>query len=137
MNEKIRISSPTKLGERNDSAGCGYYGAKRGARKHYGRDYEGKPGQDVFCPIDSGKIVRFNKPYVGDLDGVDIEGEHISIRLFYVKVFPHMLGAYVKRWDSIGTMQDVSIHYSDNMTPHVHLRIDSIDPEMLENGTHS
>jgi hypothetical protein len=132
MKDFIRITSPTGLGERNDSEGFGYYGAPRGKRIHLGRDYEGVPGQDVYCPIESGKIVREAPPYeFSKFKGILIQGKHIAVKMFYLDPWEHLIGKYVKRYDIIGIMQDISERYN-GMTPHVHLKIDSIDPELLQ-----
>jgi hypothetical protein len=113
--------------------GLGYYGAPRGKfRKHNGTDFLCIPGQSVYCPIESGKVVRRAKPYSDDqYQGCLIEGKNISIKLFYVDVWEHMIGTYVKRNDEIGIAQDISAKYGSSMKPHVHLTITSIDPELL------
>lgn len=122
------------MGLRNDTAGFGYYGAPRGfGRKHNGKDYLCKPGQDVYCPIDSGKIVRRARPYNDDTyQGVLIEGRHITVMLFYVDIWEFCVGKYVKRDEVIGIAQDITNKYSDQMKPHIHLTVVSVDPEFLE-----
>jgi len=130
--DEIRITSPTGMGERNDPGGFGFYGAKRGKSLHKGRDYKCVPGQDVVCPIKDGKIVREANPYVNSsFKGVLIQGQHIAVKLFYVNPWAHKIGKYIKRGESFGDAQDISQRYED-VTPHIHLQIDSLDPEMLE-----
>jgi hypothetical protein len=133
MKEEIRISSPTRLGVRSDSEGLGFYGAPRGKhRKHNGTDWLCIPGEDIYCPIDSGKIVRRARPYSDDkYQGCLIEGSFISVMLFYVDVWEHAIGEYVGRGEPIGIAQDISEKYGSAMKPHIHLTIKSIDPEYL------
>ena len=132
VKDEIRITSCTGMGIRNDSKGLGHYGAKRGRRKHYGEDHEGVPGQDVFCPIHSGKLVRKSCPSNDpNFSGVLIEGKHISVKMFYVDPWMHLMGKKVKRGDIIGILQDVRDKYGKKMKPHVHLRVNSIDPNLL------
>ena len=134
MREEIRISSPTHLGIRNDPSGMGYFGAPRGKyRKHNGTDYLCRPGQDIYCPVHMGKIIRRTKPY-NDLNysGVYIEGLHISVMMFYIDIWEWLIGTYVNRDDKIGMAQDISEEYGKPMKPHIHLTITSLDPELLE-----
>ena len=132
MKTEIIITSPTGLGLRNDQEGLGHYGAPRGKRKHRGYDFLCTPGQDVVCPVEFGKIIRVAYP---DNDtqylGVEIRGPHISIKLFYCDPWLSLIGKWVKRGETIAIAQDVSNKYGKKMKPHVHLRITSIDPEML------
>jgi hypothetical protein len=121
MKEEIRISSPTRLGVRSDPDGFGYYGAPRGKhRKHNGTDYICAAGQDIYCPILSGKIVR------------RALGKHIAVMLFYFDVWEHLIGKYVNRGEEMGLAQDISQKYGGSMKPHIHLTVVSIDPEYLE-----
>lgn len=45
------LVNPTKLGLREDSAGSGRFGAKRGNRQHSGYDFLCKPGQISECSL--------------------------------------------------------------------------------------
>jgi hypothetical protein len=134
MKEEIRISSPTRLGVRSDPDGFGYYGAPRGKhRKHNGTDYICAAGQDIYCPILSGKIVRRAFPYNDtEYQGALIEGKHIAVMLFYFDVWEHLIGKYVNRGEEMGLAQDISQKYGGSMKPHIHLTVVSIDPEYLE-----
>jgi hypothetical protein len=134
VKEEIRISSPTLLGMRSDPDGFGYYGAPRGKhRKHNGTDYICEPGQDIYCPLISGKIVRKAFPYNDrEFKGVLIEGKHIAVMLFYVDPWEFLIGEYVNRGDELGMAQDISQKYGGSMKPHIHLTIVSIDPEYLK-----
>jgi len=133
MKEETRISSPTGLGIRNDPDGFGWYGAPRGKRKHQGKDYLCAPGQDIYFPLESGKITRIAYPYNDhDYQGVLIEARYISIKMFYFEVWPHLIGKYLKRDEVIGMAQDISKKYGGQMEAHIHLSVVSIDPEFLE-----
>ena len=137
MKEEIRISSPTHLGVRSDPSGFGYFGAprKRGRKytKHNGTDYLCKPGQNIYCPIYEGKIVRRAFPYDDhEYEGLLIEGLHISVMLFYVDVWDWLLNQYVRRDDNIGIAQDITKKYGEPMKPHVHLTVTALDPELLK-----
>ena len=133
MKEEIRVSSPTGLGLRSDTEGFGFFGAPRGRhRKHTGMDYICAPGQDVLCPIISGKIVRRATPFADSkFSGVVIEGSHITIKMFYCDVWEHLIGTYANRGDEIAIAQDVSEKYGQEMQPHIHLAVTAIDPEIL------
>ena len=60
-----------------------------------------------------------------------IEGEHISVMLFYVDIWAHLIGKYLARDEILGVAQDISQKYGGQMKPHVHLTVVSIDPEYL------
>jgi hypothetical protein len=132
---------------RNDAAGLGHYGAPRGSRRHDGVDYEIKPGAEVYAPC-TGKITRFARPYASDqYSGVEIRGKAAVVVLFYLKpclyrkvgealVYSEqdIVGATVKEGDVVGIAQDVTARYPGlGMTPHVHMRISSFDPERCMN----
>lgn len=125
--------SPTGKGTRGlDKYGSGAYGAGRGNRIHRGADYICVPGQDVVSPV-SGTVIRAARPYRGDdYSGLLIRSPDIEIKLFYLKPLSRIIGANVKAGEKIGVAQDISKKYP-GMTPHIHLQIDSIDPELLIN----
>lgn len=129
----MKLISPTGKGIRNDRMGFGHYGASRGKRIHQGTDFVCTPGQDVVCPIPAGKIVRTAKPYDDDdsYSGCVIQGSDIVVKLFYVHVWAHMIGQYVKQGDPVGQAQDISAKYGAEMIPHIHLAIVGLDPEIL------
>jgi len=130
--EEMIIISPTAKGIRKiDAFGSGQYGALRGDRLHQGTDYECEPGQLVFSPID-GTIVREARPYPdGDYSGVLIQGKQVAVKLFYFLPDKKLIGKNVKAMDIIGRAQDISLRYGQGMTPHIHLEIVSIDPELF------
>ena len=122
--------SPTGKGIRNDSEGHGAYGASRGGRVHRGTDYICEPGQIVVAPI-SGTVMRVAKPYSNEAySGLFIQGEKMAVKLFYFT--PNVLiGEGVEMGEPIGTAQDISKLHGPAMVPHIHLEIDSIDPEIF------
>ena len=129
---------PTQGGIRNDSGGAGYYGAprKKGVTgmkyRHQGTDYACEPGEPVRSPC-TGRIIRRANPYVdGPLKGVLIESKRAAMKLFYVDPKPELIGEVIQQGQIIGTAQDVSLRYpASGVTPHVHLQITSLDPEVL------
>ena len=129
------IYSPTKLGIRNDSKGSGHYGARRGVRRHNGTDFEAVPGQDVWCPINEGKISKENYPYPElSYHGFTIRNKDIEIVLFYCKVLPGLVGQHVFKGQIIAKAEDISKKWGKEMTPHIHLGIKSINPELFLKG---
>lgn len=125
------MRSPTKLGRRlQDKWGSGAYGEGRGARPHRGTDYIVIPGASVYAPI-NGIMVREAKPYVSSLySGCVIRGENMEIKMFYFLPKPELIGTRVKEGDVIGVAQDIAAKYP-GMTPHIHLEISSINPEIF------
>lgn len=127
----IPMISPTGKGIRvHDARGSGLYGAKRGGRRHGGCDYVCEPGQAVVAPI-SGIVTRKAKPYAADkYGGLIIQGEHMTIKMFYLDPDGYLIGQAVKQGDVIGKAQDISKKYQF-ITPHIHLQVESVDPEIF------
>lgn len=125
--------SPTGHSVRGlDKHGSGSYGAGRGNKLHKGADYICIPGQDIVSPI-KGVVVREARPYAdSDYSGLVILGMEIKIKLFYLKPNLELIGMPVNTGDTIGVAQNISKRYS-GMTPHIHLEIVSINPEILIN----
>lgn len=115
---------------RVDKWGAGQYGQPRGRKLHKGGDYICEPGQSVVAPI-AGLIIRRARPYKkGKFSGLLIQGRHIALKMFYFKPTANIIGHYVHQGDKIGEAQDISEKYP-GMIPHIHVRIDSADPEIL------
>jgi len=123
--------SPTTQGiRRADKWGNGEYGQARGEKLHKGGDYICEPGQSVVSPI-AGLVIRRARPYrKGKFSGLLIQGRHIAVKMFYLKPEKNIIGRYVHQGDTVGIAQDISEKYP-GMTPHIHVRIDSADPEIL------
>ncbi|KAI1898589.1 hypothetical protein AGOR_G00073950 [Albula goreensis] len=69
--------------------GCGNYGASRGggARKHLGLDIVCADGATVYAPFDvtlGGRAVPYKKNNAIN-DGINLKGEGLCFKLFYVK----------------------------------------------------
>jgi murein DD-endopeptidase MepM/ murein hydrolase activator NlpD len=115
----------------SDKWGEGRYGASRGSRIHEGADYICEPGQPVRAPIE-GEIVREAKPYPeSGYSGLLIQGKYMAIKMFYLEPFRDMIGKHVAQGDIIGVAQDISKRYDKEMTPHIHLQIEHLNPEIL------
>ena len=134
----IYMISPTGRNEirQPDNHGQGYYGAKRGDRKHKGIDLVCSPGQVIFSPI-TGVVIREAKPYAGmEYSGLLIQGTNIEIKMFYFEPDPRFFGRestqHVQAGQPVGIAQKISDRYT-GMTDHIHLQIESIDPELLLN----
>lgn len=127
--------SPTGKGTRNpDNWGKGNYGSSRksqgSTRIHSGTDYVCEPGQDVVSPI-RGLVTRRARPYAkGIYGGLLIQGRYVAVKMFYFKPEKGIIGCFVKQGRKIGVAQDISDKFP-GMTPHIHLKIDSIDPEIF------
>lgn len=130
--EVKKMINPTGGKIRSDSQGDGHHGAPRGKRTHDGTDYECEPGQAVKAPH-SGTLTRRAYPY-GDKDirwmGCVIESKAVTTKMFYLKPSHNLIGQNIKRGQVIGTAQDISVKYP-GMTPHIHLRVVNVDPELL------
>ncbi len=126
--------SPTGKDPRGtDGQGCGAYGSPRGGRTHAGTDYVCDPGQDVYAPI-SGTLTRETRPYAtGPYSGVIISNSRMDVSLFYLLPNKAKIGKMVSEGDIIGKAQDISQKYP-GITPHIHMQINSIDPEIIREG---
>jgi len=134
------MMNPTGKKIRNDKRGAGYYGAPRSKivngktvkYKHDGTDYEADPGQIVKAPF-TGVVERKARPYAG-YSGLVLAGIQARAKMFYVKPDPELIGKPVKIGQRVGLAQDISQKYP-GVTPHVHLRLTSINPELLIHDT--
>ena len=126
------ISPTGKTNVRSDSKGDGHYGASRGGRMHDGTDYPCTPGQPVVAPID-GTVIREAAPYADDAKyrGVVIQGAHARVKMFYLIPDKALIGKRVSQGQAVGTAQDISAKYGQAMIPHIHMQIESYDPEIL------
>jgi hypothetical protein len=125
--------SPTGKGIRGaDAQGSGEYGAPRGGgKKHNGVDFVCKPGQGIVSPI-TGHVVREAKPYTdGPFSGLVIENDKIRIMMFYIQPDLNLIGkGEIEKGRLIGIAQNIAEKYP-GITPHIHLRIERIDPTLL------
>ena len=131
--------SPTGHGIRSfDRWGQGRYGASRdgGSRIHKGSDFICIPGQSIVSPI-NGVVVRERIPYSDYVNGIlfrglQIKNSNCMITMFYFEPLREVLKMGISKGQKIGTAQDISIKYP-GMIPHIHLQIDSINPELFIN----
>lgn len=116
------VVPPTKGGIRDDPAGSGKFGAKRGHRRHTGEDYLCSEGEDVLAII-SGKVTRIVYPYGDDLSftGIEIVNKELIAHIYYFKPFKDLPGGTVLAGDIIGHAQDVTKRYpGQGMRSHIH-----------------
>ena len=126
--------SPTGKGIRqNDQCGSGKFGAPRGqGRLHDGTDFICAPGQSIFSPI-SALLIREARPYSNsNYSGVLLHNDNVDVMLFYLVPDYKLIGKWCVKGSIIGIAQDISEKYP-NMIPHIHLRIDKVNPELLLN----
>lgn len=119
----------------NDPTGHGYYGARRGTRKHKGLDLVASPGDLTISPI-HGQVSKIGYPYANALQFryVEITGDVYRVRLMYVE--PSVkIGDRVFEGDPVGRVQDIASHWNPVMKNHVHLEVYKhgllTDPEPL------
>jgi murein DD-endopeptidase MepM/ murein hydrolase activator NlpD len=134
--------SPTGKGVRGeDVQGAGKYGTVR--KDHFGKkyfhcgaDYICTPGQEIYSPVD-GEIVRIAFPYATPYEnimfsGVLIRASYCELKMFYFEPLRGVLFKKVEEGQVIGAAQDISVKY-EGITPHIHLEITSINPEVFIN----
>ncbi len=121
----------------NDPTGHGYYGAKRGSRKHKGLDLVAKPGTKVMCPID-GVITKIGQVYenTSRFKYIEITNDVYRHRLLYIKPYTWVKkGIRVFECDVIGEVQNISFYHNSRMKNHLHWEIYKhgllTDPEPL------
>lgn len=120
-----------------DPTGHGYYGAKRGNRKHKGLDLVVEPNEKVFSIID-GVVTKLGYPYAGNLDFryIEITNDIYRVRIMYCKPFETLnVGDRIFEGDEIGLSQDISNYWNPKMKNHIHIEVYKhgllTDPEPL------
>jgi len=121
-----------------DVWGQGKYGAPRdnGTRIHEGADFICIPGQDIVSPI-NGVVVREKIPYSTKSQGILfggllIKNSHCEITMFYFEPLKEVIKMPIIKGQVIGKAQDIGL-WDPGIVPHVHLQIDSINPELFIN----
>jgi len=123
--------NPTGLKIRYDAMGSGYYGARRGTRRHKGEDRLVMPGSYVYAPI-CGKVIKFNDAYGdGEYKGITIQGDNLTVKLLYLEPTKILLYRFVEQGEHIGIAQDISLKYGKEMKPHIHIEVVSCNPQFL------
>ncbi|NP_001117781.1 LECT2 neutrophil chemotactic factor precursor [Oncorhynchus mykiss] len=113
-----------------DRWGQGHHGASRGGRAHQGLDIVCNDGATVYAPFDvklNGKVIVYTDPKKAAInDGINLSGEGLCFKLFYVK--PDKYSGVVKKGQRIGTMLTMQSAYP-GITSHVHVQMcDKSDP---------
>jgi len=118
-----------------DPTGHGYYGAKRGNKKHRGLDLVADPGEAVISPI-HGVVSKLGYPYAGNLEFryVEITGQPYRVRLMYVR--PDVqVGDRIFKGQPVGVVQDIAGYWNPEMKNHIHMEVYKhgllTDPEPL------
>jgi len=132
-----RLAAPLKKMKLRgaDPTGAGWFGAKRGRRRHKGLDLVASPGTEVMSPI-SGEVTKLGFAYRDNYDirYVEVTGEMYRVRLFYVQ--PSVtVGDRIFTGDRVGYAQDIASHWNSAMINHIHLEVYKYtlltDPEPL------
>jgi hypothetical protein len=119
---------------RSDSEGNGAFASRRGGKRHKGADFEFKPGEIVRSPV-TGLVTRIGIAYEGDsyrLVEILSHKGYLLWRFLYVDPSVRA-GDKIEVDQAIGTAQDISKRYSEEMTPHVHVEI-NINPWSVIGG---
>ncbi|CAB1325515.1 unnamed protein product [Coregonus sp. 'balchen'] len=107
-----------------DRWGQGQYGARRGDRVHQGLDIVCNDGATVYAPFDvklNGKVIVYTDPKKAAInDGINLSGEGLCFKLFYVK--PDKYSGVVKKGQRIGTLLTMQSVYP-GITSHVHVQM--------------
>lgn len=120
----------------NDPTGHGYYGAKRGTRKHKGLDLVSKP-KDVVSSLIDGVVTKIGYPYAGNLTFryVDVSNDVYRVRVMYIFPKNISVGDRVFAGQQIGETQDISSFWNPRMINHIHIEVYKngllTDPEPL------
>lgn len=134
----MKLKSPLKqLKLRgNDPTGHGYYGARRGTRKHKGLDLVSVPNELVTSLID-GVITKIGYPYNGNLTFryVDVTNDIYRVRIMYIFPSGISVGDRVFAGQEIGKAQDIAGYWNPRMLNHIHVEVYKngllTDPEPL------
>lgn len=107
-----------------DPTGHGYYGAKRGTRKHKGLDILAAPGEDVKTPID-GFVTKIGQVYTHtkEFKYIDITNDVYRARLMYAAPLNIKINDRFKAGDVVGIIQNVSKYWGNGMKNHLHLEL--------------
>ncbi|CAB1337360.1 unnamed protein product, partial [Coregonus sp. 'balchen'] len=113
-----------------DNLGQGQYGAHITDHVHEGIDIVCNDGATVYAPFDvklNGKMTVYTNPKKAAInDGINLSGEALCFKLFYVK--PDSYSGLVKKGQRIGTLLPMQSVYP-GITSHVHVQMcDKFDP---------
>lgn len=114
---------------RNDNAGHGHFGAKRGLRSHNGVDIVSFPGEEIYAPIDL-KVERTSKAgKASKTSGIQFTPKDSSLGssgfIWYFEPYSNVIGEDVLAGTPIGKAQDMVTldypHLDGIMKNHVHV----------------
>jgi len=106
-----------------DPTGHGYYGAKRGSRKHKGLDLVAAPGDAVLSPI-HGVVTKLGYPYANNLAFRYVEITNDTYRVWLMYVAPEVkVGDRVFEGQRVGEVQDIAGYWDPKMKNHVHYQV--------------
>lgn len=134
----VKLNSPLDeiILRGNDPTGHGYYGAKRGNRKHKGLDVVAEPNEEVYSLID-GVVTKIGYPYKGNFTFryIDVTNDTYRARIMYIFPKNISLGDRIFKGQVIGEAQNISAHWNPRMLNHIHIEIYKngllTDPEPL------
>ena len=108
----------------NDPTGHGYYGAKRGNRKHKGLDIVSTPKEPVYSLID-GVVTKIGYPYAGNLTFryVEVTNDIYRVRVMYIFPKNISVGDRVFQGQQIGEAQDIASFWNPRMKNHIHIEV--------------
>lgn len=132
------IASPVKnlILRGSEPTGNGWYGAKRGSRKHKGLDIKASAGESIYSPI-SGKIVRVGQVYTFTkrFKLIVIANDTYEVKIMYIDPVEFEKGMYVDYGTYIGKNQNISSYWGGKMINHIHFEVRKhgllTDPEPL------
>lgn len=119
-----------------DPTGFGWYGAKRGTRKHKGLDVLADPGESIFSPI-TGFITKIGTVYkhTTEFKYIEVSNDIYRIRLMYGINKLVYINQRISGLEIIGEVQDVAGHWGNGMKNHIHIEVYKngllTDPEPL------
>ena len=107
----------------NDPTGHGYYGAKRGVRRHRGLDLVTPPNSKIICPID-GFVTKIGRIYeaTDKFKYIEITNDVYRTRLLYSNPIIKK-GDRVFECEKIGKVQDIASYHNARMLNHLHWEI--------------
>lgn len=123
------MKSPVKFLEfrGDDPTGHGYYGAKRGTRKHKGVDVLSTAGEPTMAPF-AGVITKYGWVYKNHKAGkekmryVEITGPVYRTWLMY-STLAKKIGDRIFEGEVYGVAQDVSEYWGGSMRNHIHIQV--------------
>lgn len=122
----MKLHPPTKktILRGNDPTGHGYYGARRGKRKHKGLDLVSQP-KDVVNSLIDGVVTKIGYPYAGNLTFryVEVTNDTYRIRVMYIKPVGLKVGDRVFAGQHIGETQDIAGYWNPRMLNHIHIEV--------------